>query len=339
MGDGELFRNIADIRIEGSIRIREAERAQSYHLGISRGASFSIAAYGHDAESQNMLDQVEIVYSYNAGTGRYERSKVTKVPGSQIEQRRLRELLSGAPGVFEEFIHDLWYFVGPQGTLDSRQYIYFDPLNKEIIFFDDGAQQVFHWQNSSPTRYGLYVRSQNISVTTLRRTIDIELESLDSVRVKVFEDVRLKIRADNAWDGSYRRALSAQNDLSESQDRSLPYINVQYESSIGSIRFTPEGFYEIVSAVNPRRGRYTFFLIEGRETLELRPTESRSTDTAPTTPEGGLYGDDFYGNRESGRETYLVERSGNNLILSRIRISAMGIRELNEGTITLTPEQ
>jgi hypothetical protein len=326
--NGELFRNIADIRIEGSVSIRETERPQSYHLGISRGASFSIAAYGHDAESQNMLDQVEIVYSYNPESGVYEQSKITRAPGSQIEQRRLRELLSGAPGVFEEFINDLWYFVGPQGTLDSEQYIYFDPPNREIIFFDDGAQQVFRWQNSSPTRYGLYVTSQNTSITTLRRTIDIELESLDSLRVKVFEDVRLKIRADNTWDGSYRRALSAMRDLPENRDRSLPPVDARYESSIGKIRFTREGSYEIVSGENIRQGHYAFFRVEGREALELRSTETPAAEGGP--------GDS--GRRKSVRETYLVERSGNSLTLSRILVGTAGIRELHEGTITLTPE-
>jgi hypothetical protein len=321
--EGELFRRIADIRIEGSIQIRETGRSQSYHLGISRGASYSIAAYGHDAESQNILDQVEIIYSYDAETGRYEQSRVTKAPGSQVEQRRLRELLSGTPGVFEEFIYGLWYFVGPEGTLDNRQYIYFDPPSREIIFFDDGAQQVFHWQNSSPTRYGLYVASQNISVTTLRRTIDIELESLDSVRVRVFEDVRLKIRADDSWDGSYRRALAAQEDPSESRDRPLPPVDARYESSLGRLRLNPDGSYEIASEARLQQGRYAFLRIEGREILELRPTETRAGASVPV-PRGE-------------RETYLVERSGNNLVLSPARIGAMGIRELNEGTITLTP--
>jgi hypothetical protein len=341
-GEGESFKNIADIRIEGSIRIRETERPQSYHLGISRGASFTIAAYGHDAESQNILDQVEIIYSYNPATGRYEQSKLTKVPGTQVEQRRLRELLSGAPGVFEEFIHDLWYFVGPEGTLDSKQYIYFDPPSREIIFFDDGAQQVFHWQNSSPTRYGLYVTSQNISVTTLRRTIDIELESLDSVRVKVFEDVRLKIRADNTWDGSYRRALSARDDKAETPDRALPYIDARYGSSIGTIRFKADGSCEIGNSTAIRAGQYSFFYMDHQEILELRSTESQATEprsaespaaeSRPADSAGtGLYG-------KSSRASYLVERSGNNLILSPIRIGTMGIQKLNEGTITLTPE-
>jgi hypothetical protein len=309
------FKKIADLRIDGSIQVQETERPQSYQLGISRAASFPIAAYGHDFESENILDQMEIIYTYNPNAGQYEQSKVTRAPGSQIEQRRLRELLSGAPGVFEDFIHDLWYFVGPQGTLDNRQYIYFDPSSKEIIFFGDGAQQVFVWQNSSSTRYGLYVASQNISVTTLRRTIDIELESLDSIRVKVFEDVRLKIRADNTWDGSYRRAGSAGRGSAKSADRILPYIDARYESSLGRVLFAPDGSFEIIAG-ETRQGRYAFFRIEDREALELRFLDQPVENT---------------------RETYRVERSEDTLILSRIRLGARGIEDLHEASITLSP--
>ncbi|MDR0997494.1 MAG: pallilysin-related adhesin [Treponema sp.] len=330
---GEVFKKIAELRIDGSIQIREIERPQSYQSGISRAASFPIATYGHDPASENILDQVEIIYTYDPAAERYEPSTTTRIPGSQIEQRRLRELLSGTPGVFEDFIHDLWYFVGPQGTLDSRQYIYFDPPSREIIFFGDGAQQAFVWQNSSPTRYGLYVASQNILVTTMRRTIDIELESMDSIRVKVFEDVRLKIRADNTWDGSYRRAGSAKKADPVSVSQFPPYISAQYEGSLGRIRFSPDGNFEIRSGEQVRRGHYAFFRIEGREALEFRTMASPSSARTPS-PENP--GSSESAGQDSSRTTYLVERSGDNLILSRIRIGAMGIRDLHENSITLT---
>ncbi|MDR2101079.1 MAG: pallilysin-related adhesin [Treponema sp.] len=309
-GKGEPFKKIADIRIDGSIRIRESERPQSYQRGISGGMSFPITAYGHDPQSENILDQVEIIYTYDNAAGRYEQSRITRAPGPQIEQRRLQELLGGSPGVFENFIHDLWYSVGPEGTLDGRRYIYFDPASREITFFGDGAQQIFIWQNSNPTRYGLYVAAQSVSVTTLRRTVDIELESIESIRVKVFEDVRLKISADNTWDGSYRRAKLSNKGTPPPQS---PYLDARYESSLGNIRFSPEGVYEIRSGENSEQGHYAFFPIDGQEALEMRPRD------------GGA------------GETYLVERSGDNLLLSRARIGAAGIRKLNERAITLSP--
>ncbi|GHU69394.1 hypothetical protein FACS189450_02220 [Spirochaetia bacterium] len=309
---GPPFNKIAELRIEGSIGIQESEQTQAYQLGLANGQSFPITAYGHDYESENVLDQIEITYVYNPLNRLYEQNKITRVPGSQIEQRRLRELLSGTPGVFENFINDLWYYVSPQGTLDRSQYIFFDPASRELIFFEDDAQQIFTWQNSSHTRYGLYITAQNISVSTLRRFLDIELESLDSIRVKIFEDVHLKIGVNNSWDGSYRRAGTVKK---SDPPASAPdsYIDALYDSSMGKILFSADGAYELNSGGTVKKGRYAFLRITDQEVLELR-------------------GDN------SVRETYRVERAGDegNLSLSRIRIGAMGIQDLHEGVIVLT---
>jgi hypothetical protein len=325
----EPFSKIAELRIDGSVSIQETERPQAYHLGIARGQSFTIAAYGHDYGSNNILDQMEIIYAYNPGNGLYEQSRVSRIPGSQIEQRRLRELLSGAPGVFEAFINDLWYYVGPEGTLDSRQYLYFDPPNRELIFFGDETQQIFTWQNASPTRYGLYISSQNISVTTLRRFLDIELQSLDSIRVKVFEDVRLKIGVNASWDGSYRRAGSVDQKQVQAGEKIDPYIDAAYVSSMGRIRFFRDGVYELASGGNAKRGKYAFFMINGQELLELRPDQASRTEN----------------DAARGREVYRVEapaeekpagESRKTLSISRVRLGAMGVQDLHEAAISLT---
>jgi hypothetical protein len=309
------FAKIAELRIDGSISIIKTERPQAYQLGIAQGQSFRIAAYGRDYESGNMLDQIETSYEFNPANGLYEQTKTTRIPGSQIEQRRLRELLSGTPGVFEEFINDLWYYVSPEGTLDSQQYIYFDPPGKELIFFVDETQQIFTWQNSTPTRYGLYISSQNISVTTLRRTLDIELESLDSIRVRVFEDVRLKIGVSNSWDGSYRRAGTVKKTDSDELSQIKPYIDAAYDSSMGKIQFFSDGIYELSAGGEIKKGRYAFFRVNDQELLEMREENS-----------GGA------------RDIFRIEGGAgqSTIVLFRIRLGAMGIQDLREGTISLT---
>ncbi|MDR0623095.1 MAG: pallilysin-related adhesin [Treponema sp.] len=337
-GTDQPFTRIAELRIDGSISVQETERPQAYQIGLSRGQSFTIAAYGHDYESNNILDQVEIIYAYNPVNGFYEQQKITRIPGSQIEQRRLRELLSGAPGVFESFINDLWYYVSPQGTVDNRQYIYFDPGKKELIFFGDETQQIFIWQNSSPTRYGLYISSQNISVSTLRRFLDIELQSLDSIRIKVFEDVRLKIGVSASWDGSYRRAGTIEKQPSAASGPVNSYIDALYDSSLGKIRFFQDGVYELNSGGSVKKGRYAFFLINGREMLELRPDYG-----SPLQPERAQEPRSESGSAPA-REIYRVEapvpeKNGEprkTLSLFRVRLGAMGIQDLHEPVISLT---
>jgi hypothetical protein len=319
--DQDAFNKIAEIRIDGSISVQEQERSQAYQMGQTRGQSFSIAAYGRDYESANILDQIEITYSYNPVSGLYEQSRITRVPGTHIEQRRVRELLNGDPGEFEKFVDGIWYFVGSEGTMDTEQYIYFDTWNRELIFYSDDTQQVFSWKNSSPTRYGLYLSSQNISLANLRRFLNIELESLDSIRIRVFEDIHLRIGVSAPWDGSYRRVVETRPE--PVNQGSMARFSAVYDSSIGKMSFFEDGTYELNGAGGVQRGRYSFFNLDSRELLELR-----------RSGENGI------------RETYLVEVSNpktpienrtiyGNLVLSRIKIGTKGIENMHEAVISL----
>jgi hypothetical protein len=332
------YTKIAELRIDGSISVQEAERSQAYHQGIASGKSYTIAAFGQDYRSGNMLDQIEIIYAFNPGSGLYEQQAVTGIPGSQIEQRRLRELLSGENGVFENFINDLWYYVSPQGTVDSRQYIYFDPQGREIIFYSDETQQVFTWRHSNSTRYGLYISSQNISVATLRYFVDIELESLDSIRIRVFEDVRLRIHANATWDGSYRRAGAAARAAVLGDSAIKPGMDALYDSSLGRLRFYQGGSYELSSGGTRHQGRYVFFRVNGQELLELRPESAGETRIAGLKPENANPGRLVY-RVEPLRKTGAENSSFESLTLSPVRLGAGGIQELHEGMITLSPAQ
>jgi len=316
------FVKIADIQVDGSIKIQEAERSLAYRQGIAKGQPFKITAYAQDSGSDNLLDRVEIEYAYNPARGFYEQGKITRVPGSQIEQRRLREIL-GQPKVFEEFINDLWYHVSPTGTIDRSQYLYFDPLNREIIFFGEETQQIFTWQYSAVTRYGLYITSHNIAVTTLRRMIDIELESLDSLRIRVSEDVKLKIGLSASWDGSYRRAGRVQ----ENAPPPSPHTDASYDSPIGRVRFFPNGNYEIISSDSLVKGRYAFFRVNDRDMLELRP--ERNGNRPRQNSEDRL----IYRVAPHGGADISAAQA---LSLLRVRLGVSGIQELQEGNINLT---
>jgi hypothetical protein len=325
------FIKIVEIQIGGSITVQETERSLAYQQGIARGQPFVITTYGRDSNSDNMLDRVEISYTFNPMKIIYEQNAITRIPGSQIEQRRLREILNGEPKVFEGFIYDLWYYISTEGTIDKSQYLYFDPVKREIIFFDDDIQQVFTWQNSNSTRYGIYISSQNISVTTLRRFLDIEIESLDSIRMRVFEDVKLKISLNASWDGLYRRAGTVLRAPTEEKPV-RPYVDAVYDSSLGRLRFRPTGEYELSSSGSLTKGRYAFFRINNQELLELRPERS-----------GALNGTQNGAKNDNGENRLTYKLSGmeknQSLSLLRVRLGAAGVHELHEVPIILTKAQ
>jgi len=167
------------------------------------------------------------------------------------------------------------------------------------------------------TRLGLHIRSQNISISTLLRFIDIELESLDSIRIRVNEDVRLRITSNTTWDGTYRRAGAAKIKEVESQMR--PTINAVYDSSWGRIQFNNSSEFTISSSGKIRKGRYVFYRVDNNDLLELRMEGN-------TREEGG-----------ENRMVYKTESGAGILILTRVRVGTNGIQDLLEPPVTLTP--
>jgi hypothetical protein len=318
----EVFSKIADLSIDGSIVIQETQRSTAYQIMFSPGTSYNIATYGRDYDSSNIMDQIETKYAYNPVNGLYERSGIAKIPGSQIEQRQVGELLSGSTENFESFIHGLWYAVSPQGSLNEGQFLYFDPEKREVIFHGENTYQVFVWQTSTKTRYGLQISSQNSSVSTLRRTISIELVSLDTVRISVYEDVRLKIAVSAPWNGSYRKANIADLPVEDQDKAIISHFDAVYEGFIGKIAFSQNGSYVLTQGENVQEGKYAFFKMDDAELLELRPLN---------VP-------------ELKRDLYRIERadktesisSAGELTLHRVMIGTKGIQELHEAAISLT---
>jgi hypothetical protein len=298
-----IISKIADIKIDGTISIIEKERTQAYQLGLTNGSSFDIKGRGGNMSSANEFEQIEVTYSYNPGIGRYVQGDVTRIPGAQIEAARFRSLLSGNKDVFEQFIDGLWYQIAPDMSISNDQYIYFDTAGRELIFYDKSTQQVYTWISSTSTRYGLYISSQNISVATLRRVMDIELESIDSIRVKVFEDVRMKIGLNAPWDGSYRKSTSIKKTNTADNLTVNAYMDAAYNSSRGDIVFSPNGEYQINASGLTQKGRYTFFILEAQKYLELL---SDSAETGILSAGRSTIDDPV---EKSGREIYRVDYS------------------------------
>ena len=327
------FQKIAEIHMDGSITVQETERTLAYRQGVANGEPFAITAYGRDAQSGNLLDRIEITYTYNRIRGVYESGKVARIPGSQIEQQRLREILSGNASSFEPFIRGLWYHASPDGTIREEQYIYFDPTAREIIFYSDGTQQIFTWQNSNSTRYGIYVTSQNTSVRTLRRLMDISMESLDSLHVKVVDDIRLRVNISAPWDGLYRRAgISSHLPTREKTIRA--FVNAAFDSPVGRFQFYDNGEYSLNTGNSVIKGQYAFFSAGGKYLLELRPSkEPTPWQQTPqsSNPEDRLIYQVTSASTAEGSDIPIND----NIVLSRVRLGTTGVHDLGEPQIVL----
>ena len=311
----EPFVKIAEFLIEGSIAVEEPEYGRR-----SQGRSLAISTYGRDYSSSNIMDQIEVRYTFNQVSGLYEQSRVTKIPGTQIEQMRVGELLNGDPARFESFINGLWL----QGEGKARKYVYFNTGTRELIFYDNNSQEIFVWQNSTATRFGIHINSWNVSLTKLRRTINVELVSLESIRLRVYQDAYLRSGPSVVWDGSYTRPPAAEP-VRENQKTS-PYIEGSFTGEDGIITFKSNGTYNLDPLEGPselsRRGHYVFFTMGEDKILELR-TE---------TVNGG---NGIKEHRELSRETFKITQKEHTMTLTKVRVGTRGIHDLYEAPIVL----
>jgi len=334
------FDVIAEIRTDGSVSVRETQRSLAFRQGFAAGQPFSIVAAGSDPDSDNILDRIEWTYSFDPAAGVFRRAGSTRVPGARIEHDRVRHILSGAPGAFEDFIHDLWYHVTPQGAIDRSQFIFFDPARREIVFFGEESRQVFVWQNSNATRQGIFIAGHNSQLTGMRRRVNVELQSMDSIRVTVTDDRRQRIGIPPPWSGTYRRAGAMVRAMLEESQAMPPIKDAAFDGPFGRLRFFPCGEFELSALDSLSRGRYVFFRAGDMDLLELRPHPEYAG-----APGAGAFVATLAG--ADGRQVFRVtgverdprgrpDAAPRQMGLSRVRLGATGIHDLHEAGIALT---
>jgi len=332
------FDVIADIRIDGSVFVQETQRSLAYQQGIARGQPFNIVATGRDPDSENILDRIELTYAFNQTSGIYQRGSRARIPGARIEQDRVRHILSGAPGVFEGFVGDLWYHVSEDGTVDRSQLIFFDPARREVIFFGEENQQIFVWQSSNTTRQGIFITSHNSALTTMRRRVNVELLSLDSIYVTVTDERRQRIGYAPTWTGTYRRAGAIVRALSEEGYALAPHKDGVFDSPIGRLRFMPCGAYELIAHGSLSRGRHAFFSAGGMDLLELRPDAGYAEALWSLVATGGTPDarQVFHVTGISRNDRGRPDARPQHMSLSRVRFGATGAQSMHEAQIVLT---
>lgn len=201
---------IADLLTDGTIFIQQAPRSDNYSLYNVKADSFPIWVYSsEETEDQQSFDQIQTMYNWNEKTNMYEQLSTTRVPGKKIAAKELARIQDGTIPTFQSFLDGLWYRTSSTGSSsssnDHTRYLFFNPNDKEIIFFYESTQEVYDWINSTLRRNGIYISAANKSISNLVRYFDIALISVDEIRIRVNDDVRMLIGEDTLWDGIYKK--------------------------------------------------------------------------------------------------------------------------------------
>lgn len=276
--DGKiLFTAVADLRSDGPITIQEIKRSDAYNLGLTAGASYPIYTYNSDPETPQTLDQIERVYHWDKTLKRYEQVSQSRIAGKKIETQLIRQLQSGDVNSFEGFLTGLWYMPTTSSKTGTK-YLFFDTDANEIIFNIDSTEEVFIREAGAPRRYGAYLTTRNRTIPSIRRLIDVELTGIDEIRIKISEDVKLKIGVASDWDGVYRKMATNRVGQKNETEQSVERLKEILESSTkdwispdGQI-FRADSFrYALSGSAKAETGLFAIITVKGKAVLQFKP--------------------------------------------------------------------
>lgn len=277
--DGKMsFIAVADLRADGAITIQEIKRSDAYNMGLTNGESYPIYTYNSDPDSPQTLDQIERKYRWDKPLKRYEQVSEARITGKKIETKLIRQLQGGDVHSFQDFLSGLWYMPDSASGTDTK-HLYFDASENEIIFNNGSTEEVFISETGTPRHYGAYLITHNRTIPSIRRLIDIELTGIDEIRIKIMEDVKLKIGVASDWDGVYRKMATGMNTTTKTETaisvEKLKGIMASsandWNSSDGMTFQTTNTRYSLVKSNGTETGLMVVMTVKGQPVLQLKP--------------------------------------------------------------------
>lgn len=261
----------------GSAVIVEAsERPDSYKLGQSNADSWPISVWKADTAAGNYLDQLKELWRWSFTDKAYVLIATESIPGASIARKKAESILDGTVDTFKLFLDGTWYKEAIDPLSQAALFITFQSRDESLLFSGDGLIEVYGWENSNPTRYGLYIASRNQSVRNLRRLMDIELASADSINIRVFQDYRIKADISGKWDGRYRK-LGAEiatvfKRLPAMATTGAMDLSGEYESDDGMKLVLDSATYRIEAVSGVQTGSIAVYMLDGKTILDMRQT-------------------------------------------------------------------
>ena len=263
---------IIDLKTDGTIFIQQAQRNDNYSIYNMNAECFPIIMYSTEETPEGTdFEQIQTTYEWNKKTEVYEPTTTTRLSSKKIAAKELARILDGNISTFTNFLDGLWYRTNTTG---QQRYIFFDPKSEEIIFFDQAIQEVYDWLNNTLRKSGVYISASNKSISNLVRYFDIALVSVDEIRVRVRDDVRMIIGTDTLWDGVYKKTSQKMSSV-QSKTTATNIIKIMEEGAgkwnfqDNSVVFT-DGVFSLSNKDKKESGVYTHTTLFNTDLIQFR---------------------------------------------------------------------
>lgn len=313
-------KEILNIAADGTITLEETPRSEAYNQGYASGESYHVVSYNSiqdGTEGEHNFDQIQRTYRWDKETGVYVLSGERVISARNAGTRVLRQLIEGGVPAFSAFLKGLWYKTadGPE-----THQVFFDLDAEEIIFRAGATEEIFQCENISVRRYGIYLITRNRLISNIRRLIDIEITGTGEIRIRVTDDVRLKIGVGSIWDGSYRKlkdfTTAEKEDGAKIIRDKIEAEGTEWTDSAGNTYTFKSGVYTYSTPVNAETGKYTVYVIHGEPVMQMKKHNS---------------GESVF---------YLIEsQETDSAVLREVVPSTNGLKRTNSPALTITARQ
>lgn len=195
------YREVFAAASDGSIEIDDQPRSDAYRTLQSNGVSFPVLVYRQNTETETPLDLIATEWIWRAAENRYVATSSVPIPAMQIQEEQLRELYNADAPAMERFLSGPWFRAQGENIGAVAELAHFDPVSREVVLFQDGAQERYEWLNSYKTLYadgpGLWANLRNDVLRTVRRQVSITVLGLDTLA--------LSVEGAEYWNGRYQR--------------------------------------------------------------------------------------------------------------------------------------
>jgi hypothetical protein len=243
-----------------------------------------------------------------------------RVTGQMIAASEMARIQDGTVETFAAFLDGIWFKTTSETDV---RYISFDYQKREITFLFADEQEIYAWEGSTLRRNGIYLSTVNTSIANLSRMVDVSLSSVDEIKVRVQDDVRMLIGESTYWDGSYFKVSQktggalVQETARVFPDDLMAALTAQESWRLDTgetVRFSKSG-YALSSPGHSEEGRFSLLFAGDSPVIEFR---SKSKEP-------------FFG------KTYRVLRDDAALTLEPVQLNASGVAAMIKPSLRLSP--
>ncbi len=273
------FKPILSLKERGNIEIQEVQRSQAYKTGVTNGKSFPVIATVNSISTGKRFDLIKKTYFWRNEKDKYLLINTVTIPGKEIEDKKLRALLTGSKHSFESFLSSLWlYSSAEKNGVSAGPIVLFDPKLKRITFYDSDVEEIYRWESSTKTLYNtLIINCRNDIVPYVRVTLFIRIVDLNTIKLVYKDDtIRNSKKATNkSWSGKYFKTdRTMENYLfapSSSADSSAERIHLTgyYKSDTGEELFFDPPRFELKTRKGDFNGGFYLYNV-GVDVLQLK---------------------------------------------------------------------